>query len=154
MNVYKESSEFYEGAYDIGKQLLWLCLIVFAVVAPKLAMDLVTDFHWFDLVVGVYFVLIIFRLALKISEYEEAYKKSKATRIVTAYGRKFYIGQIYMHKRKWTEYRLISVSNHVNTADFPATAVYQDKGGNVFTRSLFEFSEKFVRYETYDEYED
>lgn len=154
MNVYKESSEFYEGAYDIGKQLMWLCLILFAVAAPKLAVDLVTDFHGFDLVVGVYFVLAIFHWALKVSEYEEAYNKSKVTRIVKAYGSKFYIGQTYMHKRKLTEYRLISVSNLVNTADFPATAVYQDNEGKVFTRCLFEFRDKFVRYEVYDEDED
>lgn len=154
MNVYKESSEFYEGAYDIGKQLLWLCLIVFAVVATRLSVELAKDFNWLDMLMGVYFVLAIFYWALRVSTYEEAYTKSKVEKIVTAYGRRFYIGQIYMHRRKWTEYRLLSVSNHVNTADFPATAVYQDKDGNVFTRSLFEFSEKFVRYETYDEDED
>lgn len=138
--------EHYRKLWEREKDLLIVWLVVFVALVPGLTFGQARDFSWFDFFAGLYFVTYLFRMAIKASEIEEEYRANNVDQQGRAYGCVFEIGKTYLHLKSGGIYTLLSISNHSNTVDFPATAIYENNKGEVFTRDLFEFSQKFRRY--------
>lgn len=152
MRVFNEKIEFYKGAYDQGKDLVIMSLLLFFVLVPALTSMGQAEFSWFDLSLGVWIVLTLFRYAMRAAEYEDKLLKAEVTHQVNAYGYKFMIGLDYLHVKSGKIYELLTITNAENTVEFPAHAVYRSKEtGKVYSRDLMRFGENFKRYETPEE---
>lgn len=152
MRVFNENVEFYKGAYEQGKDLVLMSLLMFFVLVPVFTSMGQAEFSWFDLFLGVWVVLGLFRWAIRAAEYEEKFRNAEVTNQVNAYGYKFMIGFNYLHVKSGKMYELLTISNAENTVEFPAHAVYRSKEtGKVYSRDLMRFGENFKRYETPEE---
>ena len=152
MRVFNENVEFYKEAYGQGRDLVIMSLLLFFVLVPAFTSMGQAEFSWFDLLLGVWVVLGIFRWAIRAAEYEAKFLEAEVTHQVNAYGYKFMIGLNYLHVKSGKIYELLMITNAENTVEFPAHAVYRSKEtGKVYSRDLMRFGENFKRYETPEE---